>query len=304
MSPQIKLKIAGISTLIRSEFAFARLPKKQTGINPQRLINFLCKGKIEPDIIIDVKVVSRLPRITGQKNIFVTYHPDSHVENWNLSEYNGGFIYNTSVDKYQTAVVNKEFTRATAYLPCRGRGCYSWNPDDLIYDFLQVLMINYLALTKRGVIFHGMGVKDSKNGLLFAGESGAGKSTVARIWHQYSNAMVLNDDRIVARNVNGKFFIYGSPWHGAFDDYLGNFMEPAPLKKLFFIYHSTKNILTRLSAKEAFCHIYPVLFAPFWDRRSLIFNIGFCIIFTVNTISADVMGVPSWKITSCLSVNV
>jgi len=277
MSVSLKLKIADIFTLVQSEFTLKRLPKNPAGIHDsKKWKNFLFKGKSDPDIIIDIKIVSRLPRITGSKDIFVTYHPDCHIENWRLAKKKDGYIYKTAVDRQQLMVVNKEFDRVTAYLPRENEKADTWDLDDIVYDFLQVLMINYLAVRKSGILLHGMGVKDSGDGLLFVGESGAGKSTAARIWYKHSSAMILNDDRIIVRNSNGKFFIYGSPWHGEFDDYLDSAMEPAPLKKLFFIYHSPKNVLTALSAKEAFCALYPVLFAPFWDRKFLDFNIAFC----------------------------
>ena len=149
--------------------------------------------------------------------------------------------------------------------------------EDIIYDFLQVLLINYFALHKKEIFVHSIGVKDlDGKGLLFAGKSGAGKSTTAKLWHKYSKAMVLNDDRIIVRKLNGKFFIYGAPWHGEFSDYLYSKIESAPLEKLFFIYHATHNTIRQISQKEAFNWLYPALFPTFWDKGNLENIVSFC----------------------------
>lgn len=145
-----------------------------------------------------------------------------------------------------------------------------WNIIDIIYDFLQVLLINYLAYRNQGIFTHSAGIKDlDGSGLLFAGKSGAGKSTTARLWHKHSKARVLNDDRIIIRKLNGKFFIYGSPWHGEFSDYLSSEVESACLKKIFFIRHFSKNIAIQVLPKQAFILLYPVLFPAFRDKNCL-----------------------------------
>ncbi len=174
-------------------------------------------------------------------------------------------------------LVNKTFDKVTAYLlPKQNKGLV-WNITDIIYDFLQVLLINYFAQRNSGIFTHSVGIKDvDGKGLLFAGKSGAGKSTTARLWHKHSKAMVLNDDRIIVRKVNGKFFIHGSPWHGEFSDYLGSRIETALLKKLFFIHHSPKNIATQIPPKPAFNLLYPALFPTFWDKECLENIAAFC----------------------------
>ncbi len=151
----------------------------------------------------------------------------------------------------------------------KGKG-FVWSASDIIYDFLQVLLINYFAQRKSGIFTHSVGIKDlDGKGLIFTGKSGAGKSTTARIWHKHSKAMVLNDDRIIVRKVKDKFFIYGSPWHGEFSDYLESRIESAPIDKIFFIHHAKENNFKRLSQKDAFNLLYPALFPTFWDKRCL-----------------------------------
>lgn len=275
----IKLKISGIVIEIQSRFlleAFTEDEQKQR--LPERFNNFFYTGKQKPHISIKVRIVDKLPQKHKTKHMFITYHFQDNSENWRLQRKGHTYIYKSPLEgKEQLMVVNKTFDRVTAHLLPKEKKGYVWRIDDIIYDFLQILLINYFALRKEGIFVHGVGVKDlNKEGLLFAGKSGCGKTTSARLWHRYSKAIVLNDDRIIVRKLKGKFFIYGSPWHGEFRDYFYSRIESAPLKKLFFIYHAPKNNLRRILQKEAFSRLYPALFPPFWDKKCLENIVSFC----------------------------
>ncbi len=266
------LKIADIIIRIKSRFPLEKLSRQEERVERQeRFNNFVYNGRQEPHIRIKVEIVNTLARIYKTEPVFITYHFQSGNENWRLVKKGNTYIYKSPLkDKRQLMLVNETFDRVTAYLlPKKDKG-WVWNTSNIIYDFLQVLLINYFAQRKAGIFAHAVGVKDlNGRGLLFTGKSGCGKSTTARLWHKHSKAMVLNDDRIIVRRLNGKFFIYGSPWHGEFSDYLTSRIESAPLEKQFFIYHASKNRVRRIHKKEAFNLLYPALFPTFWDKECL-----------------------------------
>lgn len=281
----VKLQIAGVIIQMHSKYEVglkddvSASDKKTSDNEPgERYKNFLYKGEREPDIKIKVELVKKLPDTKRIKSIFITTHFQDGSENWRLLRRNGGFIYKSPVESKKVyATINRTFDRTTIYLLPKKEKGYVWNIADIIYDFLQVLLINYLAQRNDGIFTHAFGVRDlDRKGLLFAGKSGCGKSTTARFWHKHSKAMVLNDDRIIVRKFNGKFFIHGSPWHGEFSDYLASRIESAPLKKLFFIHHSPKNIARQISEKRAFSLLYPALFPTFWDKEYLENVASFC----------------------------
>lgn len=264
---------------MQSNFALEQLSEQEQEMQvTERFNNFLYMGREKEDILINVKIVDRLPKIYKAKDIFVTYHFQDGRENWRLTKKGNTYIYRSPLEnKKQVMVINRTFDKVTAYLlPNKNKG-WVWDFTDIIYDFLQVLLINYFALRKSNIFVHSIGLKDlDGKGLLFAGKSGAGKSTIARLWHKYSKAMVLNDDRIIVSKVNGNFFIHSSPWHGAFSDYLKSHIESAPLNRLFFISHSLQNKIKRISEKEAFNLLYPTLFPTFWDKGCLENIVLFC----------------------------
>lgn len=291
--PSVKLKIADIVIDLKSRHALETLAldrdmlgDQEFAVSTGRFKNFYYKGTRPADIIITVKIKPRLPEIHA-KPIFITTHFQDKKENWRLLRKGSRYIYKSTLeDKLQVMLINSKFNRVTAFLPTkkdnydptpskknkfirRHKG-YTWSAQEIIYDFLQVLLINYLSAHQKGMIVHGIGLRDTDgSGLLFAGKSGAGKSTTARIWHKNSRAIILNDDRVIVKKKKNRFFIYGSPWHGDFNDYLKSRMEAAPLKRLFFIHHSPKNSLKKIYLREAFGFLFPSLFAAFWDKRSL-----------------------------------
>jgi len=272
MKSKIRLKIADIIIQMQSRFALAQPAKEERErLHSERFNNFFYKGKNKPQIFIRVNIVESLPRIVRAKPVFITTHFQGGEEDWSLLKKGGSYIYECHLhDRRQVIFVNKTFEKADAYLLSKETDGWSWGMGVIVYDFLQVLLINYLSLHNKGIFVHGVGVKDTNaKGLLFAGKSGAGKSTSARLWHRYSKAMVLNDDRMIVRKYADKFFIYGSCWHGEFNDYLDYRIEAAPLEKLFFIYHATRNTVRKIPAKRAFSLLYPNLFPAFWDKKSL-----------------------------------
>ncbi|MFQ5868040.1 MAG: hypothetical protein ACE5IT_08660 [bacterium] len=279
MKTEVKLKIADIIIEMQSDFTLEQLTKEEQRLQiAERFKNFFYNGKREPNILIDVEIIDKLPQIRKTEPVFITYHFQDGSENWRLLKKDDTYIYKSPLkDKRQLMLVNETFDRVTAYLlPKKDKGRV-WNTSDIIYDFLQVLLINYFALKKGGIFTHAIGVKDlDGRGLLFAGKSGSGKTATARLWHKHSKAMVLNDDRIIVRKVNGKFLIYGSPWHGEFSDYLTSRIDSAPLEKLLFIHHSLKNTVRQISEKTAFNFLYPALFPTFWDKECLENIVSFC----------------------------
>ena len=269
---KLKLKIADIIIGIESSFAQKRIAKREERLeHNERFNNFFYQGKAKPNIRIKVEIVNKLPKIRKAELLFITNHFQDGSENWRWLKKGNSYIYKSPLEaKEQLMLVNKTFDRVTAYLLHKKDDAWVWSITDIIYDFLQVLLINYFAHKKEGIFTHAVGIKDSGDkGFIFIGKSGAGKSTTARLWHKNSKAMVLNDDRIIVRRDSNRFFIHGSPWHGEFSDYLKSRIESAPLERLFFIHHSFKNKAKQISEKDAFNLLYPALFPAFWDKDSL-----------------------------------
>jgi hypothetical protein len=144
-------------------------------------------------------------------------------------------------------------------------------PDPLGYPLNQVLMILLLSLGK-GVLFHACGIDDNGSGYLFLGNSTDGKSTMAGLWSK-KHATVLNDDRIVVREKDGEFWMYGTPWHGDFREISS---EGLPIQKIFFLHHGEKNSAVPENGIESVTMLLTRSFPPLWDKNGMTFTTELC----------------------------
>lgn len=142
-------------------------------------------------------------------------------------------------------------------------------PDPLEYPLGQVLMVSLLS-RGRGLMFHALGIEHRGNGYLFAGNSGQGKSTLARLWR--GKGRILNDDRVIVRLVDGRFWLYSTPWHGTLPDVT---VERAPLTKIFVLSWGEQNHARPLTQAEAICFLLQRAFPPLWSREGMIFTMDF-----------------------------
>lgn len=276
---QTKLKIAETVIVMQSVFPMEKLTekeKKQRGI--ERFDSFFHPRDEKGDILIRVKMVNELPQFSKARPLYITYHHLNKSENWRLCKIDNGYIYKCPLKgQNHLMAVNEKFDSVTAYiLPKEDKG-WVWNVFEIMGEFLQVLLIHYFALRKEGIIIHAAGIQESDGrGLIFAGKSRCGKTTMARLWDRYSDVKILNDDRIIVRQEDGRFIMYRPPWYGDFNDYFVSALKSAPLEKLLFINQSSKNTSRQISDNEKFPIIYPTVFSSFWSKEYLENIVTFC----------------------------
>jgi hypothetical protein len=134
---------------------------------------------------------------------------------------------------------------------------------------IELLMVHFLA-QGRGLTLHACGVVWEGKGLLFVGESRAGKSTMARLWAREKGVEVLSDDRMIVRKKENEFLMYGTPWHGE-----GEFASPgnAKVEKMFFISHGSENAVREIRGMDAAARLLTCSFPPYWDLEGMAFTL-------------------------------
>lgn len=170
-------------------------------------------------------------------------------------------------DALRLVVLDSHFKSGNIYLKEKAD---NWTQLVLAYPLGEIFLINLLS-RGYGVVLHACGVIDDKgHGHLFLGNSTNGKSTMARLWSE-SGATVLNDDRIIVRERDGLFWMYGTPWHGDFNEVSP---KALPIRKLFFLKHSENNSVIPKNGAEAVSMLLTRAFPPLWDKEGMNYTLS------------------------------
>ena len=194
---------------------------------------------------------------------------------WRLYRHGDGFLFRfhsatLESSPYKTALFNHDFSRGHVWLH---RPFFAGAPlvDPLEYPLDELLVISLLG-QGRGVEIHGCGVVDGSRGYLFVGQSGAGKTTMARLWQAVPGAVILSDDRVVLRSDADGHWMYGTPWHGE---------EPLAspgrvrLAGVFFLKHHDRQEIATVTRIDGVTRLFASSFLPFHDANALDFTLAF-----------------------------
>ncbi len=139
------------------------------------------------------------------------------------------------------------------------------------------------------LLIHASLVRHNGYGYPFCASSGTGKSTHVSMWLRHiPNCDLMNDDNPIIRIIDGKAYIYGTPWSGKTPCYRN---IKAPLGAMSRIDRADHNYVEKLSPVEGFTSVLPSCSSMKWDHE--IYN-NIC-----NTVS-QLVGITNAYIIHCL----
>jgi hypothetical protein len=189
---------------------------------------------------------------------------------WRLYQHNSNYLFRFTSPAlgalpYKEASFDSDFTSGEVVLH-REYFDHRQPVDALEYPLDELLLMNLLTRGP-GVEVHACGVEDSDGrGYLFVGQSGAGKTTTARLWQESSRIHVLSDDRIILRRLEGKIWMYGTPWHGEAEFACST---RTPLTHIFFLARGENNEMVPVRPPEAVARLMACSFVPFYHASAL-----------------------------------
>lgn len=147
-------------------------------------------------------------------------------------------------------------------------------PADALQFPLDELLFLRLLAARGGIELHACGVvAPSGKGYVFAGQSGDGKTTTARLWRDLAGARVLSDDRIVLRRgSDGTWWTYGTPWHGEAELAAS---ARAPLAAILLLARGERNALETIPPAGAVAGLLARGFVPFHDADRMATTLEF-----------------------------
>lgn len=132
----------------------------------------------------------------------------------------------------------------------------------LNYPEGQLLLLNRLSFLQGGLV-HSSAIEIDGKGYLFCGRSGAGKTTIARLWKK-AGFTLLCDDRNIVRVIDGKAWACSTPWHGEDPE-----VHPInlPLGGVFHLNQAPDNRADPVPYAKAVPRLFATSLAPFYSRE-------------------------------------
>jgi hypothetical protein len=257
----VRLRVGGITLRVLSRQALPSLllRKPYTSFSPRR------GGDIR------IRVLRSLPQRPPESELLF----DSGGL-WRVYGRNGGLFYS-----FLPPDGEAELGRALGMAPNGLEGDLYLPPSPwdrkrgyaLMYPLDELIFQHHAARTGR-LFVHACAVETNGRVLLFCGQSGAGKTTTARLWRRHRPAAaILSDDRSLIQETNGTLWAYGTPWHG-----LGKYASPAgrPLAAIIFLRHGAESGLEPLSKLEAAVELFSRSFYPPWEAGTVGSVLQYC----------------------------
>ena len=141
------------------------------------------------------------------------------------------------------------------------------NYDMRCFGINYAMMMGFGMATsdKQTLLIHSSLVRQGDYGYAFHAISGTGKSTQVSMWLRFlPNCELMNDDNPIIRIIDGKAYIYGSPWSGKTPCYRNT---KAKLGALTRIDRDSRNWVEKLSPIEAFTSILASVSSLKWDVK-------------------------------------
>lgn len=191
---------------------------------------------------------------------------------WAIYKKDGSWIYlgispvAGDMNLHRIAVFNPDHTRSEIYNDREEIYLKGDLHSLTLFPTDQILLARILA-DREGCYLHSCGVNFNGKGLLFVGNSEAGKSTIANMLK--GKAEILCDDRIIVRRQSDGFRIYGTWCNGEVTDVSAN---SAPLKAILFLEKANENRLIPVNDKKEIakkllaCLIKPFVTTEWWDK--------------------------------------
>jgi hypothetical protein len=256
------LKVAGVTFLI------SRHPSVRLRIRNPLYRHFLTgapASKGDTGIIVRLQLGS-LPPLERQKKLFDT------GESWSLfhdEKYHWISYHPLCYQKpFWVARFDHKVKRVVIFYGPQGQPEAKKTKElghPICYPLDQLLLMHFLA-PRKGILTHAAGVVRNGKAFIFAGASGAGKSTFSQLLAEARVGKLLSDERVIVREIDGVMQAFGTPWAGtAGIARNGN----APLAGIYFLKHGLSNHLKKLAAGDASDKFLPLVSIPWYDPDTM-----------------------------------
>lgn len=133
--------------------------------------------------------------------------------------------------------------------------CFAGNFAPRLLRFACWIAYGVATAPLQTVAVHTSTIQYKGKAVFFLGESGTGKSTHTRLWREnIEGAVLLNDDSPILRIIDGKPWVFGSPWSGKTPCYK---KESYPLAACVRLSQAPYNKIKKLNVVQGYGSLHP-----------------------------------------------
>lgn len=221
-----------------------------------------CLRDAAPDVRVQVRV--GVPRdldwgVQVVTESFAPAQPDPELSlyrnykgAWIVDALSRGWADNRRIYARRVGVFNPDFSSGQVFLELTDAQVSPY-PFPLQAPLDRALFAHRLPYHD-GLLLHAAAVVHQGRALVFTGQSGRGKSTMAGLWAASGQGLVLGEESTALRRVGSEIRAYGTPWAGQ-----SGLASPlgAPVAGLFFLRHGPHNTVRSMGPAEAMAEFLP-----------------------------------------------
>lgn len=136
--------------------------------------------------------------------------------------------------------------------------------------YVDPMWLSLLAMERRligrgAITLHCAYMRYKDEAILFSAPSGTGKTTQATLWEQYRGSRVINGDKSLLQQIDGRWTARGWPVCGS-SGICHN--EDTPIRAIVMLSQGKTDTIRRLSPFQAFTQIYSQITINSWNREA------------------------------------
>ena len=159
-------------------------------------------------------------------------------------------------------VTSRDYKEAVVYVPA----AYADRLTEFALSNSMMLLYTFCTSAHDTLMVHASVIRKDGHGYMFLGKSGTGKSTHSSLWLKHiEGSVLLNDDNPVIRVVDGKAFVYGTPWSVKTPFYKN---EVVPLGAVVRLSQAPYNRIEKLMPLRAYASLMPACSCMRWDSSA------------------------------------
>jgi hypothetical protein len=187
--------------------------------------------KLQPDLFIKLE--------EGYGTAFVDYHVEISKESDKISFQRADYLIETSLDYHDSNI--------------------SVHDELALKHALMNLYSSYLVYHQWGLLIHSSCAIDKGRAYMFAGHSGAGKSTAAKLSHPRE---LLSDEATIIKIAPGQITVFDSPFRSEL--VRSGACETSPLTNLYLLHQAMENRIVPLSKSNSLLFLMNKVF--YWSH--------------------------------------